>query len=257
MVARRRKARPRSALARAIGDDRAAPDPRFIARLTGAEPDRIDATLDELERDLDIERRIRATLRTGGRRFYAQIGGPFDLYAIARLLRPRHVVEVGVSSGISSAHFLRALRANRGGTLHSIDLPTFQAGRVPRPDESPVSIPPDRSSGWAVPPSWTRGWDLRIGPSQELLPRLARSVPRIDLFLHDDLHTPEHLRFELATIRSRLRPGSVVLADNTSWTGDALERFAARWGEVPIRRRGTDLAGFRLPARAPRRSKRP
>ncbi|HUI38631.1 MAG TPA: class I SAM-dependent methyltransferase, partial [Thermoplasmata archaeon] len=183
-----------------------------------------------------------------GRSFYAQIRAPFELYALARLLRPAHVVETGVSSGVSSAHFLLALSENRYGRLHSIDLPVHQEGPVLRPGESEVSLPPERSPGWAVPAELAKGWDLRIGPAQKLLPRLLRELPKVDLFLHDDLHTPAHLTFELETLRAKLAPGAVALADNTRWTGTAFDRFARSLGVPVRRRRRSDLVGLRVEA---------
>ena len=160
---------------------------------------------------------------------------------------PARVLETGVSSGVSSAHLLLGLRANRSGRLTSIDLPTRQRGARLARGESPVSLPPGREPGWAVPATLRRGWDLRIGPAQELLPRVASEGGPIGLFLHDDLHTPAHLTFELAALRPRLVPGAVVLADNTVWTGDAFPRFARALGVPMVRRRRSDLVGARLP----------
>ncbi len=239
--------RPGDRALRALGDRRARPNLRWITGLTGASAESVRARLGELDRRLATERAIRTQHRAGGRPSYAQIRAPFDLYAMTRLLRPEHVVETGVSSGVSSAHFQMALRRNRRGALHSIDLPTRQRGAVLGRHESPVSLPPGRDTGWAVPVDLVRRWDLRIGPAQELLPRLVDELPSVDLFLHDSLHTPAHLAFELETIRPKLRPGSIVLADNTIWTGASFPRFAAALG-VPMRRRGTsDLVGLRAP----------
>ncbi|MCI4318158.1 MAG: class I SAM-dependent methyltransferase, partial [Thermoplasmata archaeon] len=85
--------------------------------------------------------------------------------------------EAGVSSGVSSAHFLLALARNKFGTLHSIDLPTRQRGPTLERGESPVSLPPGRKSGWAIPAPLRKGWDLHIGPSQLLLPILVDHLP--------------------------------------------------------------------------------
>ena len=190
---------------------------------------------------------IRSAHRSGGRRFYAQICAPFELYGLVRLARPLEIVETGVSSGVSSAHFLLGLVDNGCGALHSIDLPSPQKGPTLGPRESTVSVPPGRSTGWAVPGSLRAGWDLRLGPSQELLPELLGDLDRVDLFLHDDLHTPRHLAFELELLRPKLRPGSIVLADNTNWTGTAFDRFARSIGAAVVRRRGSDLVGLRVP----------
>jgi hypothetical protein len=244
---------PRGAVAQAraaLGDRRATFDVPWVADLTGLPAARVRALESELPLLLPMERRIHAAHRAAGRASYAQIRAPFELYALVRLLRPDHVVETGVSSGVSSAHLLAGLRRNRHGRLHSIDRPTRQRGRVLAPDESPVSLPPHRNSGWSVPDGLRHNWDLRIGPARRRLPALVRSLPSIGLFLHDSLHTPAHLAFELATIRPLLRPGSVVLADNTSWTGAAFPRFARTLG-APVHRHGrTDLVGLCVPETA-------
>jgi hypothetical protein len=231
----------------ALGDRRAAVNVPWIGQLTGATGESIGNVLAELEELVDVEAEIRRRHLEGGRPHYAQIRAPFELYAFTRLLRPDHVLETGVSSGVSSSHFLLALRKNRRGTLHSIDLPTFQKGEMLAPTESHVSLPPGTRTGWAIPPKLRAGWDLRLGPSQHLLPQLVEELPSVGLFLHDSLHTPTHLTFELTTVRPKLTPGAVVLADNTMWTGQAFPRFATALG-VPVARRGrSDLVGLRAP----------
>jgi hypothetical protein len=231
----------------ALGDRRALPDVRWVEGLTGASRADIARILAESRQLVALEREIRALHARAGRRSFAQIRAPLELYVLVRLLRPLHVVETGVSSGVSSAHFLAALRRNRKGTLHSIDLPTVQRGKQFGPSDSPVALPPGCSTGWAVPGRLRTGWDLSIGPSQVLLPRTVSRLDEIGIFLHDDLHTAKHLAFELATIRPKLASGSLVLADNTSWTGAAFPRFAAALGAKVHRRRRSDLVGLRVP----------
>ncbi|MGP8078520.1 MAG: class I SAM-dependent methyltransferase [Thermoplasmata archaeon] len=236
---------------RALGDRRATPNLVWLTELTGARRPEVARVLAELERLLPMEEEIRHRHLAAGRPSYAQIRAPFELYALVRLLRPERIVEVGVSSGVSSAHFLAALRRNHRGRLHSIDLPTHQRGPTLRPGEPTTSLPPGYDSGWSVPDHLRDRWDLRTGPSQKLLPALVEELGSIDLFLHDDLHTPAHLTFELETIRPRLAPGAVVLADNTDWTGDAFSRFARSLGLRVARRGRSDLVGLRVPPRPP------
>jgi Methyltransferase domain len=231
----------------ALGDRRARPNLEWLSQLTGL-PERVVARpLAELGSMVSLETAVRAAHRAEGRSFYAQFRAPFELYALTRLLRPHHVIETGVSSGVSSMHFLLGLRRNRAGTLHSIDLPLHQRGATLRKDEPPVALPPGRSTGWAIPGGVRDGWDLHLGPSQVLLPGLVRQLPRVDLFLHDSYHSPRHLTFELEAVLPKLSPGAIVLADNTEWTGDAFPDFARRIG-VPVARRGrSDLVGLRMP----------
>ena len=232
---------------RALGDPRARPNVDWVAALASRGADDLRGPLAELDGLAELDREIRRRQRAAGRRSFAQFRAPFDLYLLVRLLRPDHVVETGVSSGVSSAHFLAALRKNGRGVLHSIDQPTAQAGERFGPRDSPVALPRGHRTGWVVPEDLRAGWDLRIGPSQRLLPELVADLPSLGMFLHDSYHTPGHLAFELETVRPKLRTGAVLLADNTQWTGKAFDRFAARHS-VPVLRRGrSDLVGCRFP----------
>ncbi|MGI0139758.1 MAG: class I SAM-dependent methyltransferase [Thermoplasmata archaeon] len=244
------------AAARSLGDRRARPNLVWLHALTGAPERRWRAILRETSQFADIDREIRDRHLAAGRRNYAQFRAPLELYSLVRWLAPDHVVETGVSSGVSSAHLLLALRRNGHGLLHSIDRPTPQRSHRLGADESPVALPPGREVGWAVPEAIRTGWDLRLGPSEEILPRLARQLPSIGLFLHDSRHTARHLTFELETVRPRLLPHSIVLADNTVWTGSAFPQFARRLGARVVRRGHSDLVGLSVPSDvAPSRSR--
>lgn len=230
-----------------LGDRRAAVNYAWLRRLSGAPDERIANVLAELTELLPVESELRRAHLDGGRPYYAQFRAPFELYALVRLLRPDHIVETGVSSGVSSAHFLLGVRKNQHGTVHSIDLPLPQRGPRFSRRESPVAIPPGRSSGWAIPAELKAGWDLRLGESETLLPPLVDRVGSVGIFLHDSRHTPGHLAFELETVRPKLPSHGVVLADNTVWTGAAFPRFAKSVG-APVRRRGrSDLVGLVMP----------
>ena len=245
-ISRAAKAAAESARA-ALGDRDAAVRFDWLLRLSGASREEAENVLGELAELVPFEERVHAEHVRAGRPYYAQFRAPFEIYALVRLLRPDHVIETGVSSGVSSTHFRLGLRKNRHGTLHSIDLPLPQRGPRFHPRESPVALPPGRSSGWAMPEELREGWDLRVGRSEALLPRLVAELPSVGIFLHDSLHTPTHLAFELATVRPKLPHGAVVLADNTVWTGAAFPRFARKVGAPVLRRGRSDLVGLVMP----------
>ena len=234
---------------RALGDFRARPNLRWLSSLLGGRNSDYRKALREVPRLRPLERSLHDAHLEGGRRFYAQFRAPFELYVLTRVLRPAHIVETGVSSGVSSAHFLAALRQNHRGRLHSVDRPMVQVAPVLAETESVVSVPPGRSSGWAIPASLRKNWDLRLGLSQEQLPPLVQGLSSVDIFLHDSRHTPAHLTFELETIRPKLKPGSVVLADNTTSTGTAFPQFVRSFRAKLCRRGHSDLVGFRVPER--------
>lgn len=235
------------ATVRELGDARAVPNRTWLSGLLGVSSKQLDPWLGEVSSLAPLERALRQAHEGGGRRFYAQFRAPFELYVMTRSQRPEHVVETGVSSGVSSAHFLAGLQRNRRGTLHSVDRPVVQSAPALKSGESSASVPPGRSSGWAIPGTYRAGWNLRLGPSQEMLPPLVQEISSVDIFLHDSLHTPTHLTFELETIRPKLHPGSIVMADNTQWTGQAFPRFARSLGARVWRRGRSDLVALRVP----------
>jgi predicted O-methyltransferase YrrM len=134
-------------------------------------------------------------------------------YAVVRALRPAIVLETGVAHGVSTAYLLLALTKNACGHLHSID----------RPD--PSFLPARRAPGWLVPEQLRGRWSLQTGNAEELLPALLKQVGAVDLFIHDSLHTYEHMMFEFETVYPALRDGGLLLADDALWNR-AFDDFA-------------------------------
>jgi predicted O-methyltransferase YrrM len=155
------------------------------------------------------------------------------VWCLVRHLQPRVVVETGVSRGITSRVILEALARNGEGHLWSIDLP-------------PLDEPWRSLVGSAVSGPLRARWTYVRGSSRRRLPAVSRRVGPIDLFIHDSLHTPENLRFELGTVWPHLRPGAGVVID------DAVECAAVdvltRFGHVPLlavrEERKQTFAGF-------------
>ena len=226
---------------------RVRPDLRWLRDLTGADDAAIGQVTAEWQSLCSLERSIRRLLERSRRAYYAQFPAPLELYAITRILQPRHVVESGVSSGLSTAHLLIALARIGRGTLHSIDLPVYQRARSRRRGELSWSIPPGMDSGWAIPRHLKRNWDLRQGKSEDLLPSLVADVGDVGLFCHDSPWTPQHLAFEFEAIRPGLRPGSIVVADNTDHNPVAAKGLAHAFGTRVWHRRASTLIGIRIP----------
>ncbi|HEV8050524.1 MAG TPA: class I SAM-dependent methyltransferase [Thermoplasmata archaeon] len=225
------------------------PDPEWVARLSGRSVGSARRALTEAAGETRLFRHIAREHGREGRRSYVEIDAPLELHALVRLTRPRHVVEVGVSSGVSSAYVLAALRKNRRGTLHSIDLPSFERprrGRA-RPPLHSWSLPSGRSTGWAVPPGLRRGWDLRLGDKRELLPVLSDELPRIDLVVYDVPHEDAATYREFAAVDRRLPPNGIAIADHGPGGGlcGALRRWARRRDSTAVGRTGLGLYGFR------------
>lgn len=138
------------------------------------------------------------------------------VYTIVRLRQPAIVVETGVFDGLSSAYILAALNRNDHGKLISIDLP--DTGRMPSDIDG-------AKPGWLVPERYHSHWERRFGDAREQLPAVVDEYD-LDIFLHDSLHTEDHIRFELRTAVTAMMPGSVIIADNVRHN-DAFREFAA------------------------------
>ena len=232
-----------------------APDAAWVRALSGRSPAACRRAIREAQSARALFDHLAREHEREGRRSYVEIDAPLELHALVRLLRPRHVVEVGVSSGVSSAYLLHALRMNGLGTLHSVDLPSFPGRR--RPGQGPTKIswtlPPGRGSGWAVPFPLRARWDLRLGDKAEVLPLLASELPRIDLFVYDVPHRDVETRGEFRLLAPRLGPGAVAIVDHgpNGELCSALRGWARSVGGAPSGRAGLGLYGFRRPRTRP------
>src|SRR5215472_12838381 len=111
------------------------------------------------------------------------------LYAICRIMKPTTVVETGTCYGVSSAFILKALQLNGAGELRSVDLP-------------PLGNSADRFVGWLIPAELRSRWTLHRGTSRRVLPPMLRTLGKVDLFLHDSLHTYSNILMECEVVTS-------------------------------------------------------
>jgi methyltransferase family protein len=225
-------------------------DAQWVAHLADTSPEAAARAIGLARARSGLFRHIERKHHTEGRSSYVEIDAPLELHALVRSLRPRHVVEVGVSSGVSSAYLLDALALNRRGTLHSIDLPSHPRTSRARPSRAAASwtLPPGRASGWAVPPALRKRWDLRLGDKAVLLPTLARELDGIDLFLYDVPHRDRDSIVEFRELDPRMASGAVAIVDHGP-SGElcaALRTWGRGRGVRAVRRAGLGLFGIRF-----------
>ena len=123
------------------------------------------------------------------------------IWCLTHHLRPNNVVETGVAHGVTSRFILEALESNRGGHLWSIDLP-------------PIERNWREQVGMAVGDRYPNRWSYIKGSSRLRLPKLLSQLGRIDLFIHDSLHSERNVRFELDRAWAALRPGGALVVDD-------------------------------------------
>jgi predicted O-methyltransferase YrrM len=139
----------------------------------------------------------------------SQNNAGFFLYVLVRSLKPEIFVETGVSAGESSTFILQAMHDNNFGKLYSVDLPraTVEKGLT-------TIIPEGKSSGWLIPESLKDRWELHLGKSEEILPKLFSKLQNIDVFFHDSLHTYDHMMFEYQSCWDYLKDGGILFSDD-------------------------------------------
>ena len=157
------------------------------------------------------------------------IGGPVSyedgmlLYALVRALKPYVVVETGVANGVSSSFILKALDRNSRGRLYSIDL-HYREGE---------SVPEGRELGWVIPGELRYRWELRLGESTKVLPKLLRELKSIDIFFHDSRHTYKTMMREYRLAWPFLRDKGIIASHDVK-SNDAFLDFCDSIGEKPI-----------------------
>jgi Methyltransferase domain len=143
-------------------------------------------------------------------------------YAAVRALGPDCVVETGVANGVSSSYLLLALRMNGQGCLHSVGL------------ADPAFLPTGKEPGWLVP-QWLRApWRIHLGDARDILPGLLAELGNIGLFIHDSLHTYEHMMWEFESSYPHLTTGGLLLSDDALWN-EAFHDFARKAGAPEAR----------------------
>jgi predicted O-methyltransferase YrrM len=119
------------------------------------------------------------------------------LYTLARVLRPKIVVETGVANGHSTFVLLRALAANGDGRCISFDIGE-NVGSILRPEDR-------------------RGWQLKVlnrHNARKDFKRMLAELPAIGLFLHDSEHTYSWQAYEYANVFDRLSADGVLVSDD-------------------------------------------
>ncbi|MGB2676662.1 MAG: class I SAM-dependent methyltransferase [Candidatus Acidiferrum sp.] len=192
-------------------------DERFLSAITNVSASRIRGFIKEPVQNGFFSARLQSvkaelqTLKIYSADLYAK--KILLQYAVVRAFQPKIVVETGVANGVSSAYILLALQANGRGTLYSVGL------------YEPQYLPAGKPLGWVVPQELRSPWKLLVGDSRTILPRLLGEIGSTDIFIHDSLHTYEHMLWEYRVAYPHLRPGGLLFSDDAKWN-TAFPEFA-------------------------------
>jgi predicted O-methyltransferase YrrM len=192
-------------------------DEKFLSTITNVSASRIRGFIEEPTQNEFFSARLRSVkaelqkLEIYSADLYAK--KVLLQYAVVRAFQPKIVVETGVANGVSSTYLLLALQVNGRGTLYSIGL------------DDPQYLPAGKSLGWVVPHELQSRWKLLVGDSRTILPGLLGEISSTDIFIHDSLHTYEHMLWEYRVAYPHLRPGGLLFSDDAKWNS-AFPEFA-------------------------------
>jgi len=184
----------------------------LMAAITGTAVEAIEAIFHEL----DTDERLRADLKAGlvafdyPREISIAYGRRLGWYALARILKPKVVIETGVDHGIGGCILCAALARNaaegRPGRYYGTEL--------------------RRDAGQLVHGQYAKFGQVIYGDSIATLDAFPETI---DLFINDSDHSPEYEYREYQTISRKLAKGAVILGDNSHST-DCLCKFARETG---------------------------
>jgi hypothetical protein len=174
----------------------------FLARMLDVPINRVQMVLQEAKSDSILNRNRGFSLY---RKRRPPVGRRLSWYIIARITRPKFVVETGIYDGLGSETLLRALQINASegfpGILTSFDM--FQ------------------DSGDAVHPSLRPNWRRVLGMTQDTL-ESALSKEAVDLFVRDTPPIPELIAFELKAAVTRSGSTLVVIDSSGDFATEQL-----------------------------------
>jgi Methyltransferase domain len=124
------------------------------------------------------------------------------VWCSVRHTQPEVVIETGVAHGVTSRIILEALNQNDEGRLWSVDLP------------HPLDHGLHAQTGAAVTDDCRPRWTYLEGASKRRLPALVSDIGRVDIFVHDSLHTAKNTLFEMEQAASAMAQGGVMLVDD-------------------------------------------
>ncbi len=204
-----------------------------------------------MERKAYIERYLADIGRTYGAHYVAgwvTLADAQFLYWVVRQLKPKVIVQAGVSNGLSTAFMMLALAKNGPeGRLYGIDLPAVFDPNNPdwktKGEVYGVAIPEGKTSGWIVPDIYKDRYEMQTGDAKVLLPPLVDRLDSIDMFFHDSDHTYDHMMFEFDQAMRKLSRGGAIVADDVSWNA-SLWDFADAHNVPSYNFRGTVGVAF-------------
>ncbi len=182
----------------------------LIADITDGKISVIMDYIDEIENDTELRKHIQDATAGSEWRFMAdrevRFGRRVGWYALARVLKPKVIIETGVDKGLGACLLTAALRQNAK---------EGQPGKYYGTDINP-------EAGYLLSGDYENFGEILYGDS---ITSLEQFTDQIDLFINDSDHSASYEAKEYLTIADKLSEKAVILGDNSHCT-DKLFQFS-------------------------------
>ncbi len=125
------------------------------------------------------------------------------LYLLTKKLKPDIALETGVQIGGSTHAILKAMKENKNGTLHSVDIGKWFDHKGKYVSRIAPLVRIDEK----------KHWNLICGNSQKTLPDLVKKIGMMDLFCAGHTHTYKVQKDEGELCWSLIKRGGVFVLD--------------------------------------------
>lgn len=181
-----------------------------IAIATKAEVNQVIEYMDEAEADEELKNQILAATKASDLTNFSdnevRFGKRLGWYAIARVMKPKVIIETGIDKGLGSILLSSAVLRNRAegypGAFYGTDI--------------------NPKAGYLLSGKYKEGGEILFGDSIESLKAFEQEI---DLFINDSDHSADYEYNEYLTIKPKLGEKSIILGDNSHCT-DKLARFS-------------------------------
>lgn len=164
----------------------------------------------EIQKDKQLKATVLNAIKNSSEKYYTdnevRFARRLGWYAIARIIKPRIIVETGVDKGLGSVLLCAALLKNKregyDGKYYGTDI--------------------NPKAGYFLQGKYREVGKILYGDSIE---SLANFKKKIDLFINDSDHSSEYEYKEYQTIKSLIRDNTIILGDNSHCT-NKLSQFS-------------------------------
>jgi len=181
---------------------------QIISIITKKNYQEIRKYFEELSEDYDLKEHIKKELLINnyGKEFTVDYSRRIGWYAIARAIRPKIIIESGVSHGVGSCVLTKALILNR-----QEGYPGKYFGTEIDPKMGKLLVGKYKNEGQII-----------YGDS---INTLGKFDDKIDLFINDSDHSADYEYREYNSIKNKVNDNSIILGDNSHST-DKLSTFS-------------------------------